>query len=266
MQTVSSMSNGRASWAILVCMIVGAVPACAGVQDRYVATPLDEGGQVEVRGRTASGLVVSGAEVSSYASEHFGLVQVTFENASADWIRIRRLTLDFGSAGASRAVTVTEGPDIDSWISATLQRNVIRETNETLALGTLLAIGATIETVGASSGKRGVSAAGSMLALGAAAGLAGDAVTDSQHRAENGALFPNSHLLAVPFAIPPGLFSKRWVLLYTREQGACIRSVRLDYELDAHGSESVHLVFRRPGEYSEWQRGVCAGDGPRRRR
>jgi hypothetical protein len=216
-----------------------------------------EPGQKDEHGGSRSGIVISGEELAGYASKHFGLVQVTFENRSADWARVGRLSLEFGNATTNAGVSVTQGSDIDSWLSAILQRNVVRETNEAIALGTLLAIGVAVESIGAVSGRRDVAAAGNVLELGAAAGLAVDTFTDSGPRLESGTSFPQSHLLAQPFAIPPGLFAKRWVLLYTREPGACIRTMRLHYEVNDHGPESALLVFRKYQDRSEWQQAAC---------
>jgi hypothetical protein len=251
------MVDSPARWLPCALLILVACSACATVQDKYVATPLNERGQIEVRGETASGLLISGEEATEYASQHFGLVQVTFENTSADWVRVGRLSLDFGHASTNAAVSVSEGPDIDAWISATLQRNVVRDTNRAIALGTLLAIGVAVESIGAVSGRKDVAAAGSVLELGAAGASVVDTFAEAGSRSQHGRLFPGSHLLAQPFAVPPGLFSKRWVLLYTREPGICIRSMRLDYEVEGRGSESALLVFRRPQDRSEWQRAAC---------
>jgi hypothetical protein len=253
------MIDGQGRWAAFACLMMMACTGCATVQDRYVATPLNERGEAAGNGETGSGLLISGEEISEYASKHFGLIQVTFENTSADWARVARLSLDFGDATTTAAVSVPEGSDIDSWMTATLQRNVIRDTNQAIALGTLLAIGVAVETIGAVSGRTGVAAAGGVVELGAAAGLAVDTFTDAGPGLESGTAFPRSHLLAQPFAIPPGLFSKRWVLLYTREPGACIRFMRLRYEVNDHEPESALLVFRKPRDRSEWQQAACEG-------
>jgi hypothetical protein len=231
--------------------------ACATVQDRYVATPLDERGAPAVRHEAVSSLVISGEELTSYGSEYFGMLQLTFENPTDDWVRIEKLTLDFGDDARNRIVSLPHGPEINAWLGATLQRNVIRDTNEALALGALLAIGTTVASIGAASGQSAVASAGGAVALGTAAGLTVDAVLDQVQVAEDVKPYPDSHLLALPLAIPPGLFSKRWVLVNTRKGGPCIRSIRLDYEVEGKGLERVLLHFRRPGARSEWQRSSC---------
>lgn len=250
------MLEARVRWALTGLFTLSAV-ACASVQDRYVATPLGERGAPAVRHDAVSGLVISGEELESYGSEYFGMVQVTFENPSAHWVRIEKLVLDFGSDARNGIVSFPEGPEISAWLAATLQRNVIRDTNEALAFGTLLAIGAAVASIGDAKGGSGVAAAGGGLALGAAAGLSASRVIDQVQLAEAVRPYPESHLLAVPLAIPPGLFSKRWVLINTREHGPCLRAMRMDYEVEGRRPESALLHFRRPGARSRWQRASC---------
>jgi hypothetical protein len=206
---------------------------------------------------TGSRLVISGEELTSYGSEYFGMLQLTFENPTDDWVRVEKLTLDFGDDARNLGVSFPQGPEINSWLSATLQRNLIRDTNEALALGALLAIGTTVASIGATSGQSAVAAAGGAVVLGTAAGLTADAVLEQVHVAEDVRPYPDSHLLALPLAIPPGLFSKRWVLVNTRRGAPCLRSMRLHYEVENQGAESVLLGFRRRSDRSEWQRASC---------
>ena len=43
-------------------------------------------------------LLVSASEVTSYSTRYLGLVEVTFENRTAVWKQVDRVSLDFGSA------------------------------------------------------------------------------------------------------------------------------------------------------------------------
>lgn len=242
--------------ALFLLLLLGST-ACASVQDRYVASPLDARGQLATRHDTPSGLVISGEELSAYASEYFGALQITFENKSAGWVTIERLSLDFGGARQNLSVVYPDAPQIDAWLSATLQRNVMRDTNETLALATLLAIGATVERIGDHGRRRELAAAGSLLGAAAATAAVVDSASESLAQAESAQLLPDSHLLALPIRVPPQLFSKRWVLLNTRAGAPCLRAVRLDYHLQGRAPESVFLTFRRRNERSAWQQYAC---------
>jgi hypothetical protein len=84
---------------------------------------------------------------------------------------------------------------------------------------------------------------------------------------------PSTHLLALPFSVPPGLFTKRWLLLNTRgARTPCIRQVLLDYDVQRGGlasgaaqvgsRERVLLKFRYAGDRSSWQAPVCLPPPP----
>ena len=262
----------------LCCLFVCSGIGCASIQDSYVATPVDEQGNLAEHHRTTSGLVISGQELAAYASPHFGMVEVTLENHSSEWLHISRLALDFVSPEKNAGVALTAGSDLTARYNATVQRNDIRATNSAAALEGLLLVGETAAMVGAASGKRPIAAAGAATALGALTIDRANAYGDQIASVERVRDLPSSHLLALPIAVPPGLFSKRWVLLNTSDaRTPCIRKMLLDYDVqvgdvgagDAQagnaparavsnkGRERVLLEFRAGGDRSEWQSSVC---------
>jgi hypothetical protein len=248
---------GRAGQALGAFLILGAM-ACAGVEGRFAASPVDTQGRVLSARTTASGLAISGGELRSYGSAYFGLVEVVFENTSADWIHISRLDLDFIDPAKNAAVLIPRGAELEAWHSATLQRNDIRETNHATTLGALFAIGETVAVAGAVSGEREIAAAGGAVALGAStAALVADQDRRVQ-RAERVRVVPGSHLLATPFGVPPGLFTKKWVLLQTRSHSApCVSAMLVDYDVEGRGRERALVRFRAELERSEWQYRAC---------
>lgn len=241
---------------------------CASIQDAHVATPVDEQGNLAKDARTRSGLVISGEELSDYASSNFGLVEITIENRSSEWLRLSRIALYFGGPEQNAAVYLPTGSEISAWYSATLQRNDIRASNSASVLEALFLLGETAAVIGAVSGKPAVSAAGGATALGALTISAVDAQAERVSSVEHVEALPSTHLLALPFSVPPGLFTKRWVLLNTRDTGTpCLRQVLLDYDVQSGGlalgagqrssRERVLLKFRYAGDRSSWQARVC---------
>ena len=231
---------------------------CASVGSEYAASPVDAQGRVTSARSTDSGLVISGVELRHYASNYFGLVENTFENATPEWVHMSQLSLDFGDAARNEAVLVPSGADLESWYLSTLQRNDIRATNHGTALDALFAVGQVVALAGAITGKREIAAVGGAVAAGSATA----ALVDRQNRrvqsAEGVPLVPQSHLLAIPFAVPPGLFSKKWILLQTRSlTSPCISSLFIDYDVQEGGHERVLVKFRSDVDRSEWQRLVC---------
>jgi len=253
---------------LLVCS------GCASIQDSHLATPVDEQGHLCEQHRTKSGLLISGQELTAYASAHFGMVQVTLENRSSQWLHLSRLALDFGSSERNAGVALPAGSDITAWYGATVQRNDIRETNSAAVLAGLVLVGETVALAGAASGKRSVAGAGAATALGALAVGTAAGYGDQLASVERVRDLPTSHLLALPIAVPPGLFSKRWVLLDTHDSRTpCIRTMLLDYDVQvgdvrsgstqaanaqSKSRERVLLAFRTELDRSEWQQSACA--------
>jgi hypothetical protein len=224
---------------------------CATVANTHTARPISADGATPVH-RNASGLSVSGEELEEVSSPHFGVIAVTFENPTSDWIQIDDVELDFGSETKNKNIFIPWGEQITSWELATSQRLAIRRVNTENALG-LLAIGG---AMAAGLGRRSaVGAVGGLVALGSMGALWGQAMNNNL----TAATLPPAHLFATPFSVPPGLFAKKWVLVNSASTsvGGCIGSVKIDYGVSGKGRERVWLPFSRGG--SEWQWPACRG-------
>ena len=198
--------------------------------------------------QSGSPLRISAGELTDLASSYFGVVEVTFENRSPVWIQIDSATLDFGTPAKNRSVAIPQGADIEGWERAVLQRSSVSASGD-LAARELM--GLARPNVWNPAGDPRASTVGALVAL------------DNQKSCEpagasdDGERFPSTHLMALPFRIPPGLFAKRWVLLYTADRplGGCIDSVTLDYRTSAGSGDRVLLHFKNAP--SEWQRASC---------
>jgi hypothetical protein len=245
----------------LAALLGACLCSCASIQNGYLARPIDEHGQLSPERRTRSGLVISGEERQRYASRNFGFVEVTFENTSAEWVRVQELQLDFGDAVRDAGVFIPGGDDVNAWYVATVQRNDIRDTNDAHALGALLLIGEAVGRVAAASDKPAVAGAGVALSLGASTAALAEGVDRDARAAEEVHPLPGAHLLSVPFVVPPGLFAKKWVLLNTQPGVPCITVMRISYVLEGGEREQVLLPLRRLGHRSRgsvWQEYACA--------
>src|SRR5688572_2295368 len=245
----------------LVCLLLGFAPGCATVASGNYGRPIDADGKLASSRRTPAGLEISARELRSMASAHFGCVEVTIENKTDEWVRIERIGLGFGSAQRDQRVFIPWGRELVSWELAIAERNAVRRANTDTALMLTAAGGGALAAAGESRGAR---AAGGLIALGA---LSTAFATDIDRRA-SGATdirpFPEAHLLDVPIAVPPGLFSSRFIVLNTQSSAPCVHSMVLDYDTAKGQRERVLVQFRRKS--SEWQRGVCdLGSGRARR-
>jgi hypothetical protein len=227
---------------------------CATVANTHTARPVSADGVPSASSQTPSGLTISGEELEEVSSPHFGVLAVTFENPTNEWIRIDGINLDFGSDTKNQFIFVPWGEQIVSWELATSQRLAIRHANTENTLS-LLAIGGAIAS--GLGNRSAVGAMGGLVVLGSVGALWGKAMVDKT----TAATFPPAHLFATPFSVPPGLFAKKWVLLNGPESPAagCIRSVNIDYDVAGKGRERVLLQFGRGG--SDWQKTACRGAG-----
>ena len=222
---------------------------------------LDDTGHPRSSAPNNERLKISAGEQGELSSPYFGVVEVTFENNTPAWIQIDHIDLDFGTADKNKSVFIPWGEDIDTWERATLQRNAIREANTQTVLGLVAVAGAVASTAGR---HHAVGAIGGTVALGALAGLYAKEREAAVEATGDPSRFPPTHLLTLPLRVPPGLFAKRWLLLYTAAQplGGCIDSFILNYETADHEHARVLLKFKggysgTDGEGSEWQFKSC---------
>jgi hypothetical protein len=229
---------------------------CATVSNANYGRPMDVRGHLAEKPKTAAGLVVTGEEDTELATPYVGVVLVTFENPTNQWVHVKGMALGFGGGEKDANVTVPLGADLESWAAAVHQLEVIDRTNRTMALGALALAGGVTAGV---ARRNALGVAGAAVATGSLAALAASSVDATIHEAE--APYFDAHLLSVPFSIPPGLFTKRWVALSTTggPRAPCIESVLLDYELGTGNRERVWLTFRKRASTSTWQRTSCMG-------
>jgi hypothetical protein len=251
---------------IFVIVAAGAIPlsGCATVNSGDYGVALDDSGHPRSSAPSNERLQISAGERGSLSSPYFGVVEVTFENNTPAWIQIDHIDLDFGTPDKNKSVLIPWGEDIDIWEQATLQRNAIRRANTETVLG-LVAIAGSVAS--AAGGHHAAGGIGGTVAVGALAGLYAQERADAVEATRDPSRFPPTHLLTLPLRVPPGLFTKRWLLLYTAAQplGGCVDSFILSYETAEHEHGRVLLKFKgsynyssADGDGSEWQSRACA--------
>ena len=237
---------------------VAVAQGCATIHSGPYGVPVDAAKRPVPA--AAAPLRVSAAEISNASSPYFGLVEVTFENDSPAWLQIDRVDLDFGSPQKNSSVQIPWGDDLQVWSEAVRVRNEVNAANMATALGTLT----TLTTLGwAVFGHHGPAPAttaahiGGVLTVGAIGALYASDRAQAAEAASTGPTFASTHLLATPIRVPPGLFAKRWILLYTaaRPLGGCLDEVVLGYQLSDHRQARVLLHYKASA--SVWQREAC---------
>ena len=178
------------------------------------------------------GLTVSATFNDKMSSDHFELLELTFENRSNEWITLKQPSLDFGDAMNS-AIVIPGGPKIMLWAEAATNAENLREYNRQLMWGTAAVAGAV--AAGVSSQNDALRAAGLGTMAAGLTVLTVKSIEKERDKVMRAGLFPSSHLYAGDFEVPPGLFLRRWVLLQAKKSDslAAIRTVNLKYTLGA---------------------------------
>jgi hypothetical protein len=229
-------------------VLVGALTCFAsGCGTAYIG---NYGFSVDAENRPASAaatppLLVSAREASTYSTRYLAVVEVTFENRTAAWKQVDQVAVDFGSPAKDQSVTIVSGDAINAWERAIkIQQLSLRNDGGATAIE-VLGLGVAVDAFGAWVGpQRGPAA--SIASAPAAAGPEPSAVPTAPS-------YPDQHLLTVPFPVPPGLFTKRWILLSTpdKPRGGCVDSMILSYQTSDHDTDRVLLPFKVFS--TEWQ-------------
>lgn len=236
--------RGRVFVAALACLAGG----CATVDDGRYGVPVDAANRPQ-SAAAPQPLMVSASEAGSYSTTYMGLVEVTFENRTSVWKQVDHVAVDFGSPAKNQSVTIASADDIDVWERALALSSAV--TRWPLAATGIEALGLDAgDTLGAWAGhRRRASTAG--------AGGAPDVAALEPSAVPTTSSYPDQHLLTTPIRIPPGLFTKRWILLTTpaNPPGGCIDSMILSYETSDHATGRVSLTFKIRG--TAWQGPAC---------
>jgi hypothetical protein len=218
---MTTTRSRAALFAVLTCLVAGCGTAYVG----NYGVPLDAQNR-RAPPAAAPQLLVSAREAATYSTRYLGLVEVTFENRTPVWKQVDRVEVDFGSPANDQSVTIASGDQINAWERATKIVQLSAHTGEGPTAIEALGLGVAVDAFGA------VTAAAPA--------------------------YPEQHLLAVPFPVPPGLFTKRWILISTPEKppGGCIDSMILSYETSDHMTGRLLLPFKAP--ISDWQP-ACGG-------
>lgn len=199
-------------WAPLVLM-VGCAHMEAEVPPPAASPPAPAPASAEAPKTT---LQVAGTPIDSLRSPYFSAMAFTFQNPSSEWHEVRRVSIEperqlFGPAFESLV-----GERLRVWQLATREAQDGKEGANHPALETL-APEAPAKT-----------APGSGEAAAAAVG-------------------PESYLLAGPFTIAPGLFTRKWVVLYSAAADALLgQDLVLSYELANGQTERVLVQYPKP--------------------
>jgi hypothetical protein len=235
-----------------VVLVLGSATGCASVHSGAYGVPVDAANHPTGERETAAGLKISADELTRWSSPQFGMIEVTFENESTEWIELRDVAIAL-PPDTRPGTEILASHRIASFRDASLRNQEIREQNLAVALGIL-----TLGGVVLAETTEGVPAAiGATAAVAGLGGLVVASETKAADKAQHVQPFPASHLLSGPFSVGPGLHTKKWIVLQTNPDvtPACVDHIRLQYRVQQGREELVWLSFRDTG--SAWQRELC---------
>ncbi len=197
-------------------------------------------------------IVISGEENRALSSEHFTSFDLTFENTTSKWIRIKEAYVDFGSAEANEKVRVVVGSDLQAWSEAAQMQAAINSYNTSMIMGAVAAAGAVAAT--ASSDPK-VRTLGGLAAVGGGTALSVSAIKDRLSDIRKLSLVPDTHLYSPNFIVPPKLFTKKWFAIYTEDSFAIpyIQQIVVNYVTESGQTETATIPIRTYKNPSDWQ-------------
>jgi hypothetical protein len=164
----------------------------------------------------ATTLQVASTPIESLRSPYFSALAFTFQNPSNEWHEVRRVSIEPERQLFGPALESLVGERLRAWQLATREAQQGKEGAHHPALETL------------APEAPAQSASGSSEATAAAAG-------------------PASYLLACPFTVAPGLFTRKWIVLYSAAADALLgQDLVLSYELENGKTERVLVQYPKP--------------------
>lgn len=212
---------------------------CASIHHGKIATevgsntPLD--GDVD--------LAISASERTSYSSDYFGVVDFTFQNNTNEWINVDRINLDFADDVLNKEVGIVIASDLSLWSEGISNLKAVQDHNRRLLIGTIAGIAGGIAEI---SNSKGTQQLGTSVFLAGTTALAIDAYQGHMDKIQKSKLLPADHILSGPLRIPPGLFLRRWIVLYTKNPDLIpnMHQFHLKLRKDKKQTKNYQVAFR----------------------
>jgi len=165
----------------------------------------------KLSGNISQDFVISGSSIDRDLNSSFELIELTFENTSADWLRVHEAKIIIDDTKDAK-VSVVVGKDLLSWAEAVEYQNKVNQHNTEIAIGTTQTAAAVALGVGAVKKDNTLSNLGAVGYLMTSGYAAAQVISTNRSNAMSSNGTPNSHLYE-PFSVPAGLFMRKWLLL-----------------------------------------------------
>lgn len=200
-------------------------------------------------------IIISGYEERSLASKYFTLLFFTLENTTSKWIEINELKIDFGSPVLNSEIKILFGKKLTSWYRAASKQKSIKQYNRGALLGVIAAVGIGMASVSTDYSVEKLGALGAISAMGI---QSVGSVMNNLKAFSSAKVVPTNHILSKKFLIPPGLFTQKWVALYTERPYKIpyVNKISLNYKTSSGEVKKTLLKFRSSDRkwLSPWQK------------
>lgn len=211
---------------------------------------------------TNLGLIISGELNKHMQSDYIDSINLSFENNTSDWIRIKNVKVYFEDEKLNENAKFLGGRDLLDWYSAIEDRNNVARINSELFWGTVAALGGVMSTFESDT----AAVLGGVGALTGATSLTIkelnsniDSILDKNYNRDINEnkdgieaevnLFPKSHLFYERFNIPPGLYTRKWLAIhYPLKDMKKPTDIIIEYETIDGKTEKVMLPLRYKGK------------------
>ncbi len=146
------------------------------------------------------------------SSDHFQLIQVDITNTAKQWIHIENVRISFADESLNRKTAVTSGNELVAWYRTAETQRKKRSYGRKVVLSSIASLA---NLIAGTSDDDLAAASGGIIALSARTSLMVADYVERANQPPDKHSFPDNHLLAGPFAAPPGLVTQKWILFDT---------------------------------------------------
>lgn len=243
---------------LILLLLLPTLLFSASLHSRNYAEKIENGKKISTK-KVDAGLKISGKIDKDYSSEYFGFIDLCFENKSDNWVDIKEVNVYFRKDAVNSNVRFSSGRDLAHW-KKSMDEIIEREQHQKrVVLGTLTAFSYGVNQLSSNDNVKAVSGVST---IGLGSSIAVSEFRKKRKDIERSKIFPENHLLSDQFIIPPGLHSKKFVLLnsYNHDEIPLVQSLYMELVHSDGTVETYKLRFRELTSNSNprWQQSIFA--------
>ena len=175
------------------------------------------GSEVKIsKGEHPRNVPISAYVDNDMSTDEFTVLQFVWGNKNKDWVRIKNVRLDLDNKELKKSINILVGEDLRTWADSLSHKLKVDNFNRQMFMNSLALIGTATMVAGGAKGNQDMAVGGAALTSAVIGIDAINKVMDEINHIERAALIPYTHLYN-PFSVPPGLYTKKWIVLEAYE-------------------------------------------------